>query len=344
MDGLLKTARLMHSVQRLQQNLDKISFSLEIMYRRDVCFSQALTALVSALMAKLWGSEITRSFITILCHLGPLAYFEGLLSIYGNEVDMWGDMCVAVEDLLAVNFVLERCASPNNDKNNAPTPRITGSRHALSVHLPIPEYLYAILPTNQKINFKVTPVFFNIGINEKATLAEAIGLTRQQHRSNLDNYVRLKQYYSHYRKLSLEAPETASKGEPCKPANELLLNVLSFMEEQLKANVSKNVKILQLAEDACRLMSGLRFTSCKSAKDRTGMAVTLEQGRVLVQEFQLPAKNLPHVLNTMRGEGCRMDNVFKNIDKCKYAFNLPQVFSLPAMYRPPVGTYCKAET
>lgn len=108
MDGLLKTARLMHSVQRLQQDMRRISHNLEIMYRRDVCFSQSLTALISGLMAKLWGTEITENFIRMLCDLGPLAYFEGLLSLYGSETDMWGDMCIAIEDLLAVNFTLVR--------------------------------------------------------------------------------------------------------------------------------------------------------------------------------------------------------------------------------------------
>lgn len=43
MDGLLKTARLMHSVQRLQQDTKKITSNLAIMYRRDVCFSQAVS-------------------------------------------------------------------------------------------------------------------------------------------------------------------------------------------------------------------------------------------------------------------------------------------------------------
>lgn len=232
-----------------------------------------------------------------------------------------------------------------SDQHSAiPTPRITGSRQSLTVYLPVPEHVYALLPTKHRVNFKVTPVFFNIGINEKATLAEALGRTREQHRSNWDNYVRLKQYYTRFRKLPLTVPETPSKHEPHMPAPQMLLNILNFLEEQLKANVSKNVKILHLVEDACRLMSGLRFTSCKSAKDRTGMSVTLEQCRVLVQEFQLPAKNVPQILNTMRTEGCRMDNVFKSIDKRKYAFNLPQVLSLPAMYRPPVGSYGKAET
>lgn len=42
MDGLLKTARLIHSVQRLHQDTKKITSNLAIMYRRDVCFSQAV--------------------------------------------------------------------------------------------------------------------------------------------------------------------------------------------------------------------------------------------------------------------------------------------------------------
>ena len=59
-------------------------------------------------MAKIWGTTITPNYIQILCNLGPLAYFEGLLSLYGNETDMWGDMCVAIEDLSSVRFTLVR--------------------------------------------------------------------------------------------------------------------------------------------------------------------------------------------------------------------------------------------
>ncbi|XP_068159958.1 inositol polyphosphate-4-phosphatase type I A [Drosophila tropicalis] len=329
MDRILKTARLMHSVQRLQQDVRCNRIQASITYRRDVCFSQALTALVSALMLRLWGSEVDMAYFIMLRDLGPLAYFEGLLSLYGSETDMWSDMCIAIEDLSAVTFQLVRA---QGEAKVTPTPRITGSRQALEVQLPVPEHT---LPGNgSTISFKITPVFFNIGINEKATIAETLGQTREQHRSNWDNYLRLSQYVGRYRKLGLGSVDTG----------ESLQSLLGFMEQQLRANVSKNIKILHLAEDACRLMDGLRFTSCKSAKDRTGMAVTLEQCRVLVREFQLPAKHVPNALSTMRSEGTRMDNVLKNIGKRKYAFNLPQVISLPAMYRPPVGAYGKAET
>lgn len=59
-------------------------------------------------MAKLWGTNVSENYIQVLCNLGPLVYFEGLLSLYGGETDMWGDMCVAIEDLSAVNFTLIR--------------------------------------------------------------------------------------------------------------------------------------------------------------------------------------------------------------------------------------------
>jgi hypothetical protein len=42
MDTILKTARIIHSVQRLQQDIKKTSSNLAIMFRRDVCLSQAV--------------------------------------------------------------------------------------------------------------------------------------------------------------------------------------------------------------------------------------------------------------------------------------------------------------
>ncbi|XP_058831634.1 inositol polyphosphate-4-phosphatase type I A isoform X2 [Topomyia yanbarensis] len=358
MDGLLKTARLMHSVQRLQQDMKKTSSVLTVMYRRDVCFSQALTALVSSLMAKLWGQNVTENYISLLCSLGPLACFEGLLSLYGSETDMWGDMSVAIEDLASVRFTLVR-SNIQRDSKAVPVPRVTGSRQALLVLLPVPESVFCHLPTKETVNFKITPVFFNIGINEKATLAETLGYTKEQHRSNWDNYDRLKQYHIRYKKIpfnfvnpscsaALDTPTktvmaTAQQKEVLVPEHAVVA-LLNEMEEQLRTNCSKNYRVLTLAEDITRAMQGLRFTSCKSAKDRTSMAVTMEQCRVLQQEFHLSAGNVQNVLDTMRSEGTRSDNTMKNIGLRKYAFNLPQVLSLPQAYRPPAGAYGKVQS
>lgn len=148
-----------------------------------------------------------------------------------------------------------------------------------------------------QVTFKVTPVFFNIGINECATLSETLGYSKEQTRSNFDNFGRLKQYYARYKKISTQTTSSTfaatnsaeeskiNYAEPTVISREIhnfeqdVSSMLSNLEDSLKQNTSKNVKVLHLAEDICRAMEGLRFTSCKSAKDRTGMAITLEQSR-----------------------------------------------------------------
>ncbi|XP_070506535.1 inositol polyphosphate-4-phosphatase type I A isoform X2 [Chironomus tepperi] len=364
MDGLLKTARLIHSVQRLHQDTKKITSNLAIMYRRDVCFSQALTTLITSLMAKFWGTNITEHYVNIICALGPLVYFEGYLSLYGSEADFWSDMNVAIEDLSTVNFTLVR--HNGNNTKTMPTPRIHGSRQSLFVYLPVPDYVYAMLPPSNgqsplnrdQITFKVTPVFFNIGINEVATLAESLGYCKEQHRSNFDNFDRLKRYHIMYKKIPVPDPKANSNDTSPKNyfiqvpsstkdnavSEQVVINMLDKMEELLRINTSKNIKVLHVAQDITRALNGLRVTSCKSAKDRTGMAVTLEQARILQQEFHLPNVNLQNVLDVMRSEGTRLDNTFKNICRRKYAFNLPQVLALPQLYRPPTASFGKAQS
>lgn len=320
--------------------------------------------------------------MNVICSLGPLVYFEGYLSVvrivilslnslftqvffklYGSEWDYWSDMNVAVEDLAAINFTLVR----HSGNKSLPLPKVTGSRQSLVVCLPVPEAVYAMLPPSNgqspmnrdQITFKVTPVFFNIGINEMATLAESLGYCKEQHRSNFDNFDRLKRYHIMHKKISMPSLKSSSES-PVKNcfiqsqppsalkdnslSEQAITNMLDKMEELLKINTSKNVKILHVAEDVTRALGGLRVTSCKSAKDRTAMAVTLEQTRILQQEFHLPAGNLQNVLDVIRSEGTRLDNTMKNIGHRKYAFNRPQVLALPSQYRPPNGSYGKAQS
>ena len=109
-------------------------------------------------------------------------------------------MIVAVEDLRNVEFTLvivdnkptpaqikeegkEKCskqspsALPLLECHTFPLPRVTGSRNNLKVMIPVPNYILTQIPIEEikHLSFSVTPVLFNIGINEHATLAGKFG-------------------------------------------------------------------------------------------------------------------------------------------------------------------------
>lgn len=212
-----------------------------------------LTALVTGLMTRLWCHKLDPGFVTVLSTLGPLACFEGLLSYYGNEIDMWGDVSVAIEDLRTVLFILVR--SPAIEPH--PSPKVGGTRNALTVSLPVPDSLYSLIPTKQTISFNVTPVFFNIGINEMATIAESIGSTRPQERSNIDNFYRLNEYYLRYKKLNV--PESNSGGVRITACSQPIRSLYELIEElriTVHSSKIKNVQILNLASQICRQLKG----------------------------------------------------------------------------------------
>ena len=62
--------------------------------------------------------------------VGPLASFEGLLSMYGKNFSMFNDMIVAVEDLRNVEFSVVVVDRGLLKAKVFPVPRVTGSREA----------------------------------------------------------------------------------------------------------------------------------------------------------------------------------------------------------------------
>ena len=140
MDSLLKTTRMMCSVFRLQQLQDAVKLTAEVKHRRDVCFSQALTSLVSALMSRLWCQPPCPVFLSVLTQIGPLVCFEGLLSMHGEDVTIYNDMIVAIEDLRTVEFTLVKVEKARVGEETAAVPVVRGSRSSLSVMIPLPPW------------------------------------------------------------------------------------------------------------------------------------------------------------------------------------------------------------
>ena len=112
---------------------------------------------------------------------------------------------------------------------------------------------------------------------------------------------------------------------------------LEAVEKSIANPTEKHVNVLLKVGALCRKMCGPIGLLCKSGKDRTGMGVTLETSRSLVED--LGVLNGEDVCQLLRSYGVRRMNVYANTGQDKFAFNFAQRMALPACYRPPHGTY-----
>ncbi|XP_054636081.1 type II inositol 3,4-bisphosphate 4-phosphatase isoform X1 [Dunckerocampus dactyliophorus] len=277
----------------LQEAACSIPQGFLLQQRRDVVFSQALAVLACGFVMRLYAGMQDKGFLRQLHLVGLVAQFESLLSTYSEEIGMLEDMEVGISDLQRVVF---KITEAKTDQLGDLQPVVRGRRDHFTVEVPLPGPAFQNLPEEIKEgkHLRVFPVLFNVGINEQQTIAERFGDISLQERINQKNFEMLEFYY---KSLSEKVPHECL---PCFQSQTDIKELLETLGQNVVTKRRKNVEILWIAAAICRRLNGIRFTSCKSAKDRTSMSVTLEQCALLRDEHQLSKDFFVRALDCMR--------------------------------------------
>ncbi|KAK6101402.1 hypothetical protein QQG55_4480 [Brugia pahangi] len=318
----LLDAQLLGLVLALKKSNDcQLYFHIQL--RSDLVLSQAITIVTTGLLALL-EQELTE--LPDWSIISPLVTVFSFLSCYGDERGMMedaGECWASLHDRVLFKFL-----HSTSSVASVCVPTVSGDRSKLIVQVPLPHSIYQGLSESLRSGstFSVNAVFWNLGINHEATFSQSIaGDSSLEQSINLAAAKALVSYTSSLKNISHIAEELVAE-----------------LTTTVEANPSnKNISIFRLVMAANAALHGIAVLCCKSGKDRTSMAITYEEGRIIRENCGITAEQMGEMIVCLRREGVRRENCRKNIGRALYSFSPFQMHFIPKEFRPPSGTFAQ---
>uniref|UniRef100_A0A0N4ZXE9 PH domain-containing protein n=1 Tax=Parastrongyloides trichosuri TaxID=131310 RepID=A0A0N4ZXE9_PARTI len=296
----------------------------QLQLRSDFVFSQAVTILTTAILTKIERCQTSKE-INFWDNYPPIITFFGFLSCYGDEKGMmedFKDICNGLNEKVVFKFIYHTSSIRTNV-----IPIISGDRGQITITLSMPDELMEKLPPNLQKGGLLRPcvVYWNLGINHEASFS-SLWFNKE---NNYEEYINSSAYQSVHNYFV---------GYPNK--NERVESLIKKLELEVKTSPSnKNVSLFKTVMSLTSALNGVNCISCKSGKDRTSMAVTLEEGRLLKETCGVNDDQVSEMIVCLRRDGVRRENCRKNVGKPMYSFSSFQMHFLPPEFRPPTGTF-----
>ena len=336
------TAKKGLTLKRLEYE-SPIENYVEMLERHDVIMSQILTCLVTS-FAQSFQAQVesnnpasSTNFLKKCYRIGYLFCVESFLSVIGSEKFMHEDLAFGVQQLSSVNIRLS-CGCCHDH------PEVTGSRTNITIILPIcPGYYRAIPVSLRERDIPIYPLLFSRSVYSLLDQSEIQSSAYQFFAStNKQSIHALKRYYELYEenKDILTYPLT-NKAYIFGKLNAKL----SSLNFNSKFSNIYDMELFHLVEQATRELEGGTVTMCKSAKDRTASATTLQQALFLQDTYTdtFDEQMKERLLSVMRMSGTKLDICAKNTNKSLFAFNPQNLHLLPPALVPPVEVCGKTQ-
>ncbi|VDN05119.1 unnamed protein product [Thelazia callipaeda] len=315
----LLDAQLLGLVLALKRSSDcQLYFNIQL--RSDLVLCQAVTTVTTGILAFLEQKSEILDWSTI----SPLVTIFSFLSCYGDERGMMEDAreCwAAIQDRVMFKFI-----QATSSVASVCVPTVSGDRYKMIVQVPLQHDLYKNLSESLRSGsmFSVYAVFWNLGINHEASFAQSFaGDSSLEQSINLVAAKSLALYVSLLKETSLSVEE-----------------LLAELSSTVTANpTNKNVSIFRLVMAVNSVIHGIPILCCKSGKDRTSMAITYEEGRIIRENCGISAEQMGEMIVCLRRDGVRRENCRKNVGKALYSFSPFQMNFIPKEFRPPAGTF-----